>query len=160
MSQGTPEGRSHILILLRTELLLGCFIAVSCNSSTWRSNSPRNFPGLYPPQIYVHLKFYQVVKGLCSGEFLCSVQSLSRVRLFVTPWTAAHQAFLSITNSRSLFKLMSIELVMQSNHLTLCCPLLLPPSIFASIRVFSNEPVLCIRWPKYWSFSFNISPSN
>ena len=89
-----------------------------------------------------------------------SVQSLSRVRLFVTPWTAAHQASLSITNSRSLPKLMSIESVMPSNHLILCRPLLLLPSIFPSIRVLSNESVLCIRWPKYWSFSFNISPSN
>ena len=89
-----------------------------------------------------------------------SVQSLSHVRLFVTPWTAAWQASLSITNSQSLLKLMSIESVMPSNHLILCCPLLLPPSIFPSIRVFSNESVLHIRWPKYWSFSFSISPSN
>ena len=89
-----------------------------------------------------------------------SVQLLSRVRLFVTPWIAAHQASLSITNCQSLLKLMSIESVMPSNHLILCCPLLLPPSIFPSIRVFSNEPVLCIRWPKYWSFSLSISPSN
>ena len=89
-----------------------------------------------------------------------SVQSLSRVQLFATPWTAAHQASLSITNCRSLLKLMSIELVMPSNHLILCCPLLLLPSIFPSIRVFSNESVLHIRWPKVWSFSFNISPSN
>ena len=76
------------------------------------------------------------------------------------PWTAARQALLSITNSRSLLKLMSIELVMPSNHLILCRPLLLPPSIFPSIRVSSNESFLCIRWPKDWSFSFNISPSN
>ena len=89
-----------------------------------------------------------------------SVQSLSRVWLFVTPWTAASQASLSITNSRSLFKCMSIELVMPSNHLILCRPLLLPPSIIPSIRVFSNESALHIRWPKYWSFSLNISPSN
>ena len=89
-----------------------------------------------------------------------SVQSFSRVWLFATPWTTACQASLSITNSQSLPKLMSIESVMPSNHLILCCPLLLPPSIFPSIRVFSNESVLCIRWPKYWSFSFNISPSN
>ena len=88
-----------------------------------------------------------------------SVQSLSRVRLFATPWTAAHQASLCITSSRSLLKLMSIESVMSSNHFILCHPLL-PPSIFPSIRVFSNESVLPIRWPKYWSFSFNISPSN
>ena len=91
---------------------------------------------------------------------LNSVQSLSRVQLFVTPWTAACQASLSITNSRSLLKLMSIELVMPSNHLMLCCPLLLLPSIFPSIRVFSNELVLRMRWPEYWSFSFGISSSN
>ena len=90
----------------------------------------------------------------------CSVQSLSCVRLFATPWTAAHQASLSITNSWSLLKLMSIESVMPSNHLILCHSLLLPPSIFPSIRVFSNESVLCTRWTKYWSFSFNISPSS
>ena len=89
-----------------------------------------------------------------------SVQLLSHVQLFVIPWIAAHQASLSITNSRSLLKLMSTELVMPSNHLILCRPLLLPPSIFPSIRVFSNESVLHITWPKYWSFSFNISPSN
>ena len=85
---------------------------------------------------------------------------LSHVQLFATPWTVACQAFLSITNSWSLLKLMSIESVMPSNHLILCHPLLLPPSIFPSIRVFSNESVLCMRWPKYWSFSFSISPSN
>ena len=89
-----------------------------------------------------------------------SVQLLSRVRLFATPWTAAHQASLSITNSRSPPKPMSIELAMPSNHLILCCPLLLLPSIFLSIRVFSNESALCIRWPKDWSFSFNINPFN
>ena len=89
-----------------------------------------------------------------------SVQLLSRVWLFVTPWAAAHQASLSITNSRSSPKHMSIESMMPSNHLILCCPLLLLPSIFPSIRVFSNESALPIRWPKYWSFSFNISPSN
>ena len=89
-----------------------------------------------------------------------SVQLFSHVQLFATPWTVAHQAFLSINNSQSLLKLMSIELVMPSNHLILCLPLLLLPSIFPSIRVFSNESVLHIRWPKYWSFSFSISPSN
>ena len=89
-----------------------------------------------------------------------SIQSLSRVRLFATPCPAAHQASLSIANSWSLLKLMSIEQVMPSNHLILCCPLLLMPSIFSSIRVFSNESVLCIRWPQYWSFRFSISPSN
>ena len=89
-----------------------------------------------------------------------SVQLLSRVRLFATLWTAACQASLSITNSQSLLKLMSTELVMPSSHLILCHPLLLLPSIFPSIRVFSNESALSIRWPKYWSFSFSISPSN
>ena len=112
---------------------------------------------------------------MCMSESLCclpetittvfisyefsSVQSLSHVRFFATPWTAAHQASLFITNSQSLLKLMSFELVMSSNHFILC-HLLLPPSIFPSIRVFSNESVLHIRWPKYWSFSFSISPSN
>ena len=89
-----------------------------------------------------------------------SVQPLSCVRLFVTPWTAVRQASLSITNSWSLLKLMSFESVIPSNHLILCRPLLLLPSIFPSIRVFSNESVLHIRWPLYWSFSFRISPSN
>ena len=92
--------------------------------------------------------------------FHYSVQSLSCVRLFVTPWTAARQASLSITNCWSPHKPKSIVSVMPSNHLILCRPLLLLPSIFPSIRVFSNESALCIRWPKYWSFSFNISPSN
>ena len=96
--------------------------------------------------------------NLCST--LCySVQSPSRVRFFVTPWTAARQASLSITSSQSLLKLMSIELVMPSNHLNFCCPLLLLPSIIARIRVFYNESVLPIRWPKYWSFSFQINCS-
>ena len=85
---------------------------------------------------------------------------LSHVQLFATPWTAARQASLSITNSQGPPKLISVESVMPSNHLILCCPLLLPPSIFPSIRVFSNESALHIRWPKYWSFSFNISSSN
>ena len=96
---------------------------------------------------------------MCVVQF-SSVQLLSRVLLSVTPWTAAPQASLSITNSQSLLKLMSIELVMPSNHLILCHLLLLPPSIFPSIRVFSNESILRIRGPKYWSFSFSISPSN
>ena len=94
------------------------------------------------------------------GRFKSSLQSLSRVRLSVTPWTAARQAFLSITASWSLFKLMSIESVMPSNHLILRHPLLLPPAVFPSIRVFSSESALHIRWPKYWSFSFSINPSN
>ena len=91
---------------------------------------------------------------------LSSIQSLSSVQFTVTPWTAAHQASLSIPNSWSLLKLMSVESVMQSKHLILCCPLLFLPSIFPSIRVFSNESALRITWPKYQSFSFSISPSN
>ena len=110
--------------------------------------------------------------GLVNGTIICpvylsknlgiisSVQSLSRVQLFATPWTAARQAALSITKSWSLLKLKSIKLVMPSNHLILCSPLLLLPSIFPSIRVFANESVLRIRWSKDWSFSFTISPSN
>ena len=95
------------------------------------------------------------IQQLTSVQFSRSVVSDS-----ATPWLAAHEASLSITNSWSLLKLMSIESVMPSNHLILCCPLLLPPSIFPSIRVFSNELILHISWPKYWSFSFCISPSN
>ena len=102
----------------------------------------------------------QLQKEWEKGQHRLAVQSLSRVRLSVTPWTAAHQASLSITNSWSLLRLMSIESVMPSNHLLLCLPLLLLPSIFPSIRVFSNESALCIRWLKYWSFSFNVSSSN
>ena len=101
-------------------------------------------------------------KGSCllhSSQF-SSVQLLSHVQLFATPWSVARQAFLPITNSQGLLKLMSIELVMPSNHLILYGPLLLLPPIIPIIRVFLNESVLCIRWPKYWSFSFNISPSN
>ena len=96
----------------------------------------------------------------CTSVQFSSVQSHSSVRLFAAPWTAAHQASLSMTNSQSLLKLMSIESVMPSNHLICYCPLLLLPSIFPSIRVFSNESVLPIRWPKYWSFSFSVIPSN
>ena len=92
--------------------------------------------------------------------FSQSVQPLSCVCLLATPWTAACQLSLSITNSQSVLKLMSIEPVMPSNNLILCCPILLLPSIFPSIRIFSNESVLCTRWPKYWNFSFSISPSN
>ena len=94
------------------------------------------------------------------GNQFSSVQSLSHVRLFATPWNTAHQASLSITNSQNLPKPMSIESVMPSNHLILCHPLLLLPSIFLNIRVFSNESALCIRWPKFRSFSFSIRPSN
>ena len=110
----------------------------------WQSSSSLSYD-------YYH--FYKVC-------LFSSVQSLSHVRHFATPWTTARQASLSITNSQSSPKFMSIESVMPSNHLILCHPLLLLPSIFPSIRVFSNESALCIRWPTYWSISLNISPSN
>ena len=118
-----------------------------CRTAIWENFLTVRFLG--PPQGFSSSK---------SG--ISSVQSLSCVQLFVTPWTAVRQASLSITNSWSLLKLMSIESVMPSNHLILCGPLLLLPSIFPSIRVFSNESALWSRWPKYWSFSFNIGPSN
>ena len=108
----------------------------------------------------IHTSEYEPYLNSVHEYRFSSVQSLSHVWLFATPWTAAHQASLSITNSWSLVKLMSIELVMPSNHLIFCHPFLLLPSVFPSIRVFSNESVLRIRWPKYWSFSFSISPSN
>ena len=113
---------------------------------------PYHLLGKWVSKLNLHLT-------VCKSPKFSSVQSLSHVQLFVTPWTAARQASLSITNSRSPPKLMSIESVMLSNHLILNRPLLLP-SIFLIIRVFSNESALRIRWPKYWSFSFNISPSN
>ena len=121
-------------------------------------------PGIEPmspasPELQVDSLPLSHQASLCTYVQFSSVQPLSRVRLFATPWITARQASLSITNSRSSPKLMSIESVMPSNHLILCHPLLLP-SIFPSIRVFSNGSVLCIRWPKYWSFSFKISPSN
>ena len=100
------------------------------------------------------------VCGIAPSTVSVSVQLLSHFRFFATPWTAARQASLSITNSRNFLKLISIESVMPSNHLILSCPLLFLPSIFPSIRVFFNESSLHIRWPKYWSFSFSISPSN
>ena len=111
--------------------------------------------------VYIKTFFIQYeVKVYMKQIQFSSVQLLSRVKVFATPWIAAHQASLPITNSWTLLKLMSIESVMPSNYFILCRPLLLPPSIFPSIRVFSNESALCIRWPKYWSFSFSISPSN
>ena len=100
------------------------------------------------------------IEFLTNPNWSCVVQQLSSVQLFVSPWTATYQASLSFTISWSLLKLISIESVMPSNHLILCCPLLLLPSIFHSIRVFANESAFHIRWPKYWSFSFSITPSN
>ena len=118
-----------------------------------------HFPILLPCRLYSSL-CYTVGHCCLSILYVVVVWLLSCVWLFVTPWTTAHQASLSITSSRSLPKLMSIESAMPSNHLILCRPLLLLPSIFPNIRVFSNESALHIRWPKYWSFSFDISPSN
>ena len=128
---------------------------------------PMNQIFLIPSRMVNH--FQKVLNVLCPDPSekspymavqFSSVQLLSCVRLFVTAWTTAHQASLSINSSWSLFKLMCIESVMPSNHFILCRPLLLSPSIFPSTRVFSNELALCTKWPKYWSFSFSISPSN
>ena len=114
---------------------------------------------IYFEDFLIIQKWFKLITNNSSIKY-SSVQSLSRARLFVTPWIAAHQASLSITNSRNSLKLMSIGLVMPSSHLILCCPLLLLPPIPPSIRVFSNESTLRMRWPKYWRFSFSISPSN
>ena len=111
---------------------------------------------IFPSILWGYLKEEDLNK-FCTIS-LCSV--IQCVQLFATQWVVAHQASLSFTNSRSLFRLMSIESMMPSNHFILCCPLLLLPIIFPSIRVFSSESALCIRWPKYWSFSFNITLSN
>ena len=120
-----------------------------------------HLPPPLPPPVSSSSCLFPPCQPLCTScGTISSVQSLSHVRLFVTPWTAAGQASLSTTNSWSSLKLMSIESVMPSNHLILCHPLLLLPSIFPSIKGFSNESVLRIRWPKYWSFSYNVSPSN
>ena len=162
---------------------LYCSLVIFCQQS-WNhcdSNGSRNSDKLCPKYLLrfffsvcpvvswsplfvafeIHLSNFgsQLLSTAIFRNQFSSVQSLSCVRL-CNPWTAAHQASLSITISRSLLKLMSIELVMPSNHLILCCPLFLLPSIFPSIRVFSNESALHIRWPKYQRFNFNISPSN
>ena len=128
-----------------------------------KTNNPTKKTGRRPKQTFFQRRYTDGSaheKMINITHHFSSVQSLSRVRLFATPWTTARQASLSITNSQSLLKPMSIESVMPSSHLILCHPLLLLPSIFPSIRVFSKESVLHTRWPKYWSFSFNISPSN
>ena len=121
---------------------------------------PIKYPGQHCEMKYFNMPAISVGKKSHSNPWFSSVQSLSRVQLFVTPWTATRQASLSNTNSWSLPKLMSIESMMPSNHLILCHPLLLLPSIFPSVRIFSNELALHIRWPKYWNFSLNIIPSN
>ena len=120
------------------------------------------FPSVIAGKALFHRKAHNISKIPCQLEQkfqFSSVQSLSHVRLFMTPWITAHQASLSITNSRSSLRLTSIESVMPSSHLILCRPLLFLPPTPHSIRVFSNESTLCVRWPKYWSFSFSISPS-
>ena len=133
-------------------------VSLGCPLSFWPSWYRLEAP-MTPSLGSINLLEQFTERGRAFTHSFSSVQSLSRVQLFVTPWTAACQASLSITNSQSLLKLMSMELVMPSNHLILCCPFLLLPSIFPSIRAFQMS-VLCIRWPKYWSFSFSISPSN
>ena len=125
-----------------------------------QSNNEKSLYSVSRYQCVISCELLQQCLEFYSHTMVSSAQLLSRVRLFVTPWFAACHDSLSITNSWSLPKLISIESVMPSNHLILCCPLFLPPSIFPSIRVFSTESVLHIRWPKYWSFSFTISPSN
>ena len=152
------------LILCRPLLVLPSIflsIRVFSNESALRIRWPKywSFSFSISPSSEYSVKFPLGLTGLISLKS-SSVQSLSCVWLFVTPWTTAHQVSLSITNSQSLLKLMSIELVMPSNHLIFCCPLLLPPSIFPRIRVFSSESALRIRWPKYRSFSFSTSSSN
>ena len=138
------ESPALSIVVLSRPCVIDCFIVLSCFLQFFRS----------VPATVICL--FVLINSVFQKS---TVQSLSRVRLFATPWTTARQASLSITNPQSLLKLMSIESVMPSNHLILCRPLLWP-SIFPSIRVFSSESVLCIRWPKYWSFSFSISPSN
>ena len=122
--------------------------------SSWRGSSAPRDPTQFPASSVLAGGFFTIKPPLSS------VQSLSRVPLFATPWTEARQAYLSITNTWSLLRLTSIASVMPSNHLILCHSILLLPSIFPSIRVFSNESVFCITWPKSWRFSFSISPSN
>ena len=121
----------------------------------------RSYSFIYHPRLFSKCKmcYFKVYYSMALSTIISSVQSLSHVWLFATPWTAARQASLSITNSRSSLRLMSIESVIPSSHLILCHPLLLLPPIPPSIRVFSNESTLLIRWPKYWSFSFSIIPS-
>ena len=145
------KGLSILFVFSKNQLLVSFF-------SIFFFFSLFYFLLLFPSTVFgiVVIQFFLVLLGVRFS----SVQLLSCVQLFATPWTAGHQASLSITNSWSLLKLMSTESVMPSNHLILCCPLLLLPSTFPSIGVFSNESVLRIRWPKYWSFSFSISPSN
>ena len=165
---------AHTLLLFLLLIYICCSICLECDCSRLLLNfflfiqiSAQILPPYRPSLTTLRKKPSTPHNWFSPSHFNCRtfkmfqfslVQSLSHVQLFATPWTAPHQASLSITNSQSLLKLMSIESVMSSNHLLLCHPLLLP-SVFPSIRVFSNESALCIRWPKYWRFSFSISPS-
>ena len=143
--------RFVIAFLPRTKSLLISWLQLPF-TMIWKPKKIKSVTGstFFPIYTYTHILII----------YISSVQLLSHILLFATPWTAAHQASLPITNSQSLLKLMYIGLVVPSNHLILCRPLLLLPSIFPSIRVPSNESISRIRWPKYWSFSFNMSPSN
>ena len=143
-----PNQKSQVAVRLKTNCLFEAVYLHFTFITVWGSK-----------QCYIYIMEKETKSQKSEVQF-SSVQSLSPVRLFVTPWTTAHQASLSITKPWSLPKLTSIELVMPSNHLILCRPLLLLPSIFPSIRVFSNESALHTRWPKYWSFSLNIRPFN
>ena len=159
----------NIKTTMRYHLMLVTMAAIkqSTNNKSWRGCGEKENLlhcwwecKLVQPLWITVWRFIKKKKKNGSRIAISSVQSLSPVQLFAIPWTAACQASLSITNFRSLLKLMSIESLMPSNHLILCHVLFLLPSIFPSIRVFSNKSVLCIRWPKYWSLSFSISPSN
>ena len=137
-----------------------CSMIISIPTFNWGKKSSNHLPSYMTTKTRSQLSFFiyfSIRERIC---IFISVQSLSRVQLFATPWIAAHQASLSITNSRSSLKLTSIKSVMPSSHLILCRPLFLLPPIPPSIRVFSSESTLCMRWPKYWSFSLSISPSN
>ena len=151
----------HISVLVSLCLWTVSFTSVFLPHPRWDRRDRVDWKWVFPFS-YVNNLELTVVVYFSSSKWVhfSSVQSISCVRLLATPWAAARQASLSVTNSQRLCKLMSIESVMPSSHLILCHPLLLPPSIFHSIRVFTNESVLWIRWPEYWSFSFNISPSN
>ena len=159
-SSTVPPGKSTMnFLLFFTALARASITSLRRKSDSWHAHQVYNFKR-NAFQVSTFMITFVVSFFIGTFFWFSSVQLLRCVQLFATPWSAARQASLSITNSQSLFKLMSIESVMPSNHLILCCPLLLLPSIFPSIRVFSNESVLCIRWPKYWSFSFSISPSS
>ena len=160
-TQGSNPGLPHcrqILYQLRYKGSPRILEWIACPFSS-RSSWPRKQTGVscIAGKVFTNWAIREALQG---SLWFSSVQLLSHVWLFATPWTVERQASLSITNSLSLLKLMSIASAMPCNHLILCHPLLLPPSIFPRIRVFSNESVLHIRWPKYWSFSFSISPSN